>query len=294
MHLKISLGIMAYNEEANIGGLLDSILRQQFSSGVLKEIIVVASGCTDRTVEVVCSFLEVDDRVRLIVQKERKGKASAINLFLAEACGDILILESGDTIPSPGTLERLIAPFIKPVVGMTGGRPVPINPKDTFIGFTVNLMWSLHHKISLKTPKLGELVAFRRFVRCIPENTAVDEACIEAIIRNANYSLCYVPEAVVFNKGPENIKDFIKQRRRIAAGHIHLQKSQHYKVSTLSSFNILRLMLRRNSWQLKETVWMTGAVFLEIAGRILGLYDFYVCKRDHCVWDSACSTKCLR
>lgn len=45
----LSVGIMAYNEEANIGRLLGSVLGQRFTHGYLKEIIVVASGCTDRT-----------------------------------------------------------------------------------------------------------------------------------------------------------------------------------------------------------------------------------------------------
>jgi len=289
----VSLGIMAFNEAANIGRLLNSILEQQFKNGLLKEIYVVASGCTDETEAIVQWYMEKDKRVKLLTQKERKGKASAINLFLQAASGEILVLESGDTIPAPGTLDQLIASFEKPWVGMAGGRPVPINPADTFIGFTVNLMWSLHHKIALKSPKLGELVAFRHFIKRIPENTAVDEACIEAMVRDASFELHYVPDAVLYNKGPENIKDFIRQRRRIAAGHIHLLQSCHYKVNTLNSGRVLRLLLKEYSWNLKQTIWMLGAVCLEITGRILGFYDFYFSKKDHCVWDIACSTKCL-
>ena len=47
--LNVSLGIMAYNEEANIGQLLQAVLNQRFVTARLKEIFVVASGCTDRT-----------------------------------------------------------------------------------------------------------------------------------------------------------------------------------------------------------------------------------------------------
>lgn len=287
----LSIGIMTYNEEANIGRLLQSLLAQKFIHGFLKEIFVVASGCTDKTEEIVRNFMGKDRRIKLLIQSQREGKASAINLFLSKASGDILILESGDTVPDQGTLNMLVAPFKDPSIGMTGAHPIPVNQKSRFIGFAVHLMWSLHHQIALTTPKLGELVAFRNFVRKIPRDTAVDEASIEAIVREAGYQLRYVPEAIVRNKGPENIRDFIKQRRRIAAGHKHLLRKQNYQVSTYSSFRILAILLREHSWNLRDTIWTLGAMGLEIIGRILGYYDFYIQKKNPFIWDIASSTK---
>jgi biofilm PGA synthesis N-glycosyltransferase PgaC len=289
----ISIGVMAYNEEQNIGRLLQTLLGQGLSHGYLKEIIVVASGCTDRTEDIVRGFQRKEARIKLISQPSREGKASAINLFLADASGDILVLESADTIPSEGSLDHLIAPFEDPSVGMTGAHPVPVNPKDTFIGFTVRLMWSLHHKIALLTPKLGELVAFRNFVRQIPKDTAVDEASIEAIVKDAGFNLCYVPDAIVNNKGPETVRDFLKQRRRIAAGHQNLARSQSYRVSTSSPLKILSILIREHSWGVKNTLWTMGAIGLEMVGRGLGYYDLYIKKKNPFVWDIAGSTKNL-
>ena len=42
------------------------------------------------------------------------------------------------------------------------------------------------------------------------------------------------PDAVVLNKGPETVDDFLKQRRGIFAGHIYLKETLGYKVSTMS------------------------------------------------------------
>ena len=293
MMFNLSIGIMAYNEEANIGRLLRSVLGQKFNHGYLNEIFVVASGCTDRTEAIVQDFMKQDKRIKLLIQPQREGKASAINLFLSKASGDIFILESGDTVPKEDTLDKLVTPFRDPNIGMTGAHPVPVNSKDSFIGFTVNLMWSLHHRIALMTPKLGELVAFRSLVREIPKDTAVDEASIEAIIRDAGYELYYVPDAFVKNKGPENIRDFIKQRRRIAAGHKHLLREQKHEVSTSDPKNILRLLIQEHSWNLKDTVWTIGAICLEMIGRAIGSYDFFVRKKNPYVWDIASSTKRL-
>lgn len=291
MTIACSIGIMAYNEEANIGRLLDALLGQKLSACTLPEIWVVASGCTDGTEGIVRDFMGRDDRIRLLTQRRREGKASAINLFLSRARGDVFILESGDTLPEADTIEKLVSPFLDPGVGMTGARPVPVNREDTFIGYTVHLLWKLHHRIALENPKLGELVAFRNVVREIPADTAVDEASIEAIVREKGLRLEYVGEAVVYNKGPENLKDFLKQRRRIAIGHLHLRHREGYSVSTGSWKNILGPLVRETRWGVRPLFWTLGAIVLEIYSRARGHYDFFVRKRNPFVWDIATSTK---
>ena len=291
MEFSVSIGIMAYNEEALIGSLLRAIIQQRCHHEWLHEVLVVTSGCTDNTENIVRRYMRKDHRIKLIVQSQREGKASAINLFLAKASGEILILESADTVPAEGTFEKLIAPFEDPRVGMTGARPIPVNPKDTFIGFAVHLMWTLHHKIALSAPKLGELVAFRNIVRQIPKHTAVDEACIQAIVRDKGYDLRYVSDALVKNKGPENARDFIKQRRRIAVGHKCLRRDQKYKISTHSPFEILKVLTPEIPRSRKGVAWTAGAVILEVIGRLLGLYDYYLRKEKHHIWEIARSTK---
>ena len=51
--INCSIGIMAYNEEANIARTLQSVLEQTGPIVRIQEVIVVASGCTDRTVTIV-------------------------------------------------------------------------------------------------------------------------------------------------------------------------------------------------------------------------------------------------
>ena len=79
-----SVGIMAYNEEANIADAIGAILGQELTAGHIAELIVVASGCEDRTVPIVSDIVSAI-RVRLIEQESREGKASAINLFIGAA-----------------------------------------------------------------------------------------------------------------------------------------------------------------------------------------------------------------
>lgn len=288
----VSIGICVYNEEKNIANLLNSLLSQKTTEPI-KEIIVVSSACSDKTDEIIeNNFLKSNPGILLIKQKKREGKASAINMFLKYASGDIMVLESGDTIPAKDTIENLTKSFKNPKIGMTGGRPMPINDPDTFMGFTVHLLWNLHHKLALEHPKLGELVAFRRdLVRKIPTDTAVDEAYIEALINRQGCELKYVPDAVVYNKGPETILDFLKQRRRIFAGHIHLRKTKGYVPSTMKNLKILKLMSQNIKFAPKQIIWTFGAILLEFYGRLLGSYDFHIKKENPFMWSIAETTK---
>ena len=287
----ISIGIMAYNEEAIIGLLLEAVLKQTPFHDRLKEIIVVASGCSDRTEDIVRSFIINDNRIKLISQPQREGKASAINLFLHNASGDILILASADIIPENDTIDKLIAPFADQCIGMTGTRPIPVNSQNTFIGYAVHLLWRLHHRIALNNPKLGEMVAFRNILHHIPHDTAVDEASIEALIQKAGYKLHYEPQAIVRNKGPETLADFILQRRRIAAGHQHLARQNNYIVSTHSLLKILSCLLKEQVWSIRCVIWTSGVILLEALGRLLGCYDYYIRKKNPYIWNRVGSTK---
>ncbi len=307
---------MAYNEEANIGKLLEAALNQKLKLCKLNQIIIVASGCTDSTVEIANSYVARDKRIQVIVQSERKGKASAINLFLAQARGEVLILESGDTIPSSSCYEELALPFLTPEVGMTGARPIPVNRTNRFMGFCVHFLWGLHHRMASDSPKLGELVAFRKLADRIPEDTAVDEASIEALVTGAGYKLAYAPQAIVYNRGPETVSDFIKQRRRIANGHIHLKATKGYAPSTTGWLNTLKVLavqfrkhisritklLRRGrpDWlllyllrELKRAGFACGAIALEITARLLGWYDFKLRRRNPVNWEVIATTKRL-
>lgn len=292
MMLHCSIGITAYNEEANIGQLLQRILTQQLERVHLSEIIVVASGCTDGTVDIVRQFAAQDGRIRLLIQPQREGKASAMNLFIDEAQNDLLILCSADLLPDHTAVEQLMRPFTDAEVGMTGCHPVPVNKPDQFMGFAVHLQWHLHHQMNMAGGfKGGEMVGFRRVFKRIPQHTAVDEASVEPIVRGQGYHVHYCPDAIVYNKGPETVDDFLRQRRRIYAGHLDLQQMLGYQVSTMSGSKIVRLLLKELSWRPKPFLWTWAVVALESYGRLLGYYDYKTGAKNHTIWEIATSTK---
>jgi len=92
--MKISIGICVYNEGKNIGNLLESLMQQELKNHAITEIIVVSSGSTDNTEEIVKEFSKKDDRVKLIRQEKREGKASAVNVFLEKSKEEIVVSSS--------------------------------------------------------------------------------------------------------------------------------------------------------------------------------------------------------
>lgn len=286
-----TIGIAAYNEEANIGRLLQRLLDQRLETVAVSQIVVVASGCTDRTEEIVRQFEARDARIQLLVQPQREGKASAINLVLRHQTERVLVSCSADLLPELDAVEKLVAPFADPDMGMTSCRPVPVNDRGTFTGFAAHLLWDLHHEINASGGfKAGEMIAFVKVFERIPRRTSVDEASIEPIIRGQGYKVQYVPDAIVANKGPDTISDFLRQRRRIYCGHLETSDLLGYSVSTMSGFKILALVLRNLDWRPKPFIWTWCVAALEVYGRFLGWRDFKT-RKEHTIWEIAQTTK---
>jgi hypothetical protein len=282
---------MAYNEEASIAAAMESILCQRLSGGRVAELVVVASGCEDGTAEIVAGTARRDRRVRLIEQEHREGKASAINLFIDAARSPVLVLVGADLILKEGTLEALLRHFTDPEVGMVGGHPTPVNGEGSFLGHAVHLQWRLHDRVARRALKLGEIVAFRNVVPSIPLDTAVDELSIQALVTQLGYRLVYEPEAVVYNRGPATLTDFMRQRRRIYAGHVRVRERQGYSAPTMNAWQVLRTLPGSGSFgSPRAAMWTAGTVGLEAAARALGYYDAARGRTQH-VWAVSATTK---
>ena len=154
----------------------------------------------------------------------------------------MLLLVSADVIVEAGAFGHLLRHFADPTVGMVGGHPVPVNGSGTFLGHTVHLQWHLHDVIARETPKLGEAIAFRNVVPSIPLDTAVDELNIQALVSQLGYRLVYEPRAVIYNRGPATVGDFLRQRRRIYAGHLRTRDQQAYEAPTMSAWRAGRAL----------------------------------------------------
>ncbi|MFH1721137.1 MAG: glycosyltransferase [Candidatus Altiarchaeota archaeon] len=288
---EVSIGVCAFNEGKNISKLLEALLNQKLDKAKINEIIVLSSGSTDQTDEIVKVYEKKDGRIRLVSQPMKEGKASAVNLFIKESKSDILILESGDTVPDENTVEELVTPLIDEEVAMVGGHPVPTNPKNSFIGYCVYLVWELHHRLSLIHPKAGEMVAFRKVIRQIPKETTTDEAWIESLVVGQGFQLAYAPNAIIKMHGPETIRDLVRQRRRIFVGHLHLREKRGYAPLTMSTGHVLKAISSIALENPLRIPYIMGAVVLEAYSRLAALWLFHVKGCNPYNWEVCVTTK---
>lgn len=289
--IRCSVGVTAYNEEANIGSLLEALLDQHLHEVEIVEIIVVASACTDRTVEIIKEYMAKDARIKLIEQERREGKTSAVNLFLKAAQCDICVLESGDTLPHEYAVEHLVRMFRDPTVGMVGAQKMAVNTPDHIVGLLSHLRLRMEHELCLEIPRLGEMIAFRKIFDQIPPDVAMDEAFVEAIVVRKGMQVRYAPDAIVYNTGPTTIRDFIRQRRRNHAGHLYLKHKYGYKVSSIQNRRVIRIALKE-LWGILQLMWVLFLLAtLEGISRVLGWYDFAIKHERHVVWNMAWTQK---
>jgi len=104
--MQISVVIITYNEEANIGRTLESV--QPLVADGKGEIIVVDSGSTDRTVEIAKSL-----GAKVFVE-EWKGYAAQKNSAIDKATGKWILSLDADEEVEPSLLEELTFLFQAP------------------------------------------------------------------------------------------------------------------------------------------------------------------------------------
>jgi glycosyltransferase involved in cell wall biosynthesis len=108
--------IDTYNHEAFIREAVTSVLQQEYRLGPV-EVLVIDDGSRDDTTKQLSVFA---DRLR-IVQKENGGQASALNLGVSLAKGDLIAFLDGDDWWHPRKLQAVVDYLLRnPGVGMVG------------------------------------------------------------------------------------------------------------------------------------------------------------------------------
>jgi len=124
----LSVIIPAYNEEERIAGTLKSVSdylqRQPFWS----EILVVDDGSFDNTVKIVGELGRQISNLRLIGEKENKGKGYAVRQGMLEAKGQIRLFMDADNSTEISCFEKM-KPFFESgygvVIGSRSRRDAP-------------------------------------------------------------------------------------------------------------------------------------------------------------------------
>jgi cellulose synthase/poly-beta-1,6-N-acetylglucosamine synthase-like glycosyltransferase len=292
--LSVSVCICAYNEQDNIENAVRSVYSQGTDGFEIAETIVVSSGSTDDTDDIVKKLMKEFPSLMLLRQEERKGKNHAINEFLRTKKGNISVLLNADnTLRDELSLHHLVSPFGDEKVGMTGGRPIPTNDPRTLMGFVSHFIWTMHHHAAMMEPKIGELVAFRDIDTELPTEAQSDEDIIRMDLEKRGYKSVYAPDAVVLNRGPKTIEDYMKQKVRVNIGEEHMMRRSGYSNPMNSKKLLLQAMFRSvrdvGIHPFKTAFYILLAMKAKSAARA----HVAACKDDMNIWERVDSTKDL-
>ena len=102
---RVSVIMAAYNGEEYIAQALGSILNQTYKDF---EIVIVDDGSTDKTKEIVSSFMNnASSNIRYVYQ-DNGGQSSARNRGIREAKGEFVAFLDQDDLWMPEFLERVV------------------------------------------------------------------------------------------------------------------------------------------------------------------------------------------
>ncbi len=104
----LSIIIPCFNERATIANVIERVLACPHPR---KEIVIVDDGSTDGSGEVLRPLAEAHG-LRLITHEVNQGKGAAIRTGIAQATGDVMIVQDADLEYDPQEIPRVIAPIL--------------------------------------------------------------------------------------------------------------------------------------------------------------------------------------
>lgn len=234
--LSVTIGIPAYNEEANIRLLLERLLQQKLSPQVkLQEVIVISDGSTDRTVEIVRSFK--NPLIKIIESKGRVGQNIRQNQLISAYRGDILIIIEADTVPYDlNTINSLVVPFIgnkSKKLGMVVGRAVSLPAKNLIEKIEShaekiksNLFSEWRNGDNLYSTGGHAMKALSRnfaFELTFPTD-APEDSYTYFRLKQLGLQMIVQPNAKAYVKRASNLKDYIRRNKKFVGGKETLKK----------------------------------------------------------------------
>ncbi len=221
----VSVVIAAYNEEKVIERTVSAILRSQYQD---LEVIVVDDGSQDATYAVVSTAFAGEPRVHAI-RKENGGKASALNLGMAHATGEVIVALDADTLFAEDAIPRLVRHFQDHRVGAVSGNVRVGNIHNLFTRWQAleyitsqNFERRAHDLLNCITVVPGAIGAWRleaiRQVGGYSSDTLAEDTDLTWKIRRAGWRILNDSSALAYTEAPDTLRNLSRQRFRWAFG----------------------------------------------------------------------------
>lgn len=217
----VTIGIPAYNEQENIGNLLEALIRQNKVNYHLVDIIVSSDNSSDNTVPIVKRYAK--HGVSVIDNSVREGQATRQNQIINLTHSDILVLLNADIMIEGGDfIWRLIEPIVFSRADLTSSNLRAL-PSSTFVGRMLNTTLKLRNNIfeqlrngqNIYTCHGAARGLSRKFYRhfLFDGSTAEDAySYLSCVTKGFTYK--FVPSAMAYIKWSDTLVDHYRQSLR--------------------------------------------------------------------------------
>ena len=252
---RVSVIVPAYREEAVIVATVQSLLEQAYDGWL--EVIVVDDGSPDDTYHVARNTFAAEPRV-VVLTKPNGGKASALNLGIARASGDMVIGLDADTLFAADAIARLVQPLRDERVGAVAG-----NAK---VGNRLNLVtrWQAVEYITSQnverrafadlnaiTVVPGAIGAWRatavREAGGFSDDTLAEDQDLTIALRRNGWRIAYADDAIAYTEAPDTLRTLAKQRFRWSFGTLQCAW-KHRDTLLRPGYGTLGMIAMPNTW----------------------------------------------
>jgi glycosyltransferase involved in cell wall biosynthesis len=143
----LTILIPVFNERTTVSEVIRRVKAKELT--LAKEIIVVDDGSTDGTTQVL-NNLE-DSSVRVLTHNKNQGKGAALRTGLAEATGDLILIQDADLEYDPEDWDKLLKPILSGKANVVYGSRFTGERKNMllshwignrFLSLVTNLLYS--------------------------------------------------------------------------------------------------------------------------------------------------------
>jgi len=127
----LSIIIPAYNEEKTIHLILNKIHEVELVNGIKKEVVIVNDCSKDQTSEAIKKYMNDNPGLSISFYEHEinKGKGAALHTGIAQAKGEIIVIQDADLEYDPQEYNDLLKPFFNANADVVyGSRFVGANP----------------------------------------------------------------------------------------------------------------------------------------------------------------------
>jgi len=238
----VTIIIPAHNEERYIAACIESVLAARFKGK--KQIIVVDDKSKDATANIVRRFAKRGvtlQGVTLLRNKEHSGKSASINAALRIAKGDIIAIVDADSTIERDALEELAREVARKGCGGATGI-MKVQNRSRFLNPWVHieliynsLLRSILSKVNANIVTPGPLSMYRadalRQIGGFSTKGFSEDMDVAVRLIRAGYTIGFCERAVASTNMPDTVKQFFRQRTRMARGLIFLLK-RHMRINS--------------------------------------------------------------